>query len=186
MIVQAIYPDLISNVPSSNTENLLLEIGLEFPSEILVQVVHPVSDGPNSSVAHIPLSFLPPVKISILLPHDYPLQSSPEFDYIQADWLFEDDILKSALLGSWQAGECILYSWIEFVRSGAILQESGLLSPTNLLRFVKNGHKRSNVLTNTTGFSAIRQSLCVKHSLIMTHAKSYLLSSPNHSPVQSA
>jgi len=57
----------------------------------------------------------------------------PEISSIRAShlWLPEIDRLEVALLEMWQAGEPLLYNWVEYIRTGDFLDKLNLLSSTN-------------------------------------------------------
>ncbi|KAJ3512797.1 hypothetical protein NLJ89_g3313 [Agrocybe chaxingu] len=140
-VLQAIYPDFISNPSSFRNDKVLhLMLGVELPNETGIEVFSPQADHPNlaPSSSAILLSSLPPLRICLRFPSEYPLQKPPEITYIRVEylWFKQADALRCALLGSWQPGETILYSWIEFVRNGQFLRNLGLLSLSNILGLV--------------------------------------------------
>jgi len=65
-----------------------------------------------------------------VLPPAYPLRNPPEITLIRAThvWLPETQTLQAELLNLWQAGEPVLYNWVEFIRTGEFLQKMNLLS----------------------------------------------------------
>lgn len=81
----------------------------------------------------ISLSALPPLLLYIILPPSYPIHSPPEISSFRASHLWLPDIerLQAALLEMWQAGEPLLYNWVEYIRTGDFLEKMDLLSSTN-------------------------------------------------------
>ncbi|KAF8168223.1 hypothetical protein B0H34DRAFT_815744 [Crassisporium funariophilum] len=136
-VLRAIYPDWISD-DDFNTDRILhLEIFVELPQESLVQVVS--FDGSAESSATV--SVLPPIQIDVLLPYDYPLKQPPKIIALRThhSWLTTVNQVKSALLDSWQSGEIVLYTWVEFIRSGQFLRDGGSISDsTTTIRLVHN------------------------------------------------
>jgi E3 ubiquitin-protein ligase RNF14 len=57
----------------------------------------------------------------------------PEISSIRAShlWLPGIEQLQAALLAMWQAGEPLLYNWVEYIRTGDFLEKMNLLSSTN-------------------------------------------------------
>ncbi|KAF8971445.1 hypothetical protein BDZ97DRAFT_1786531 [Flammula alnicola] len=126
-VLKAIYPDFISNSSAFSTDNIIrLKLGIELPSETGFQIFHSTPTyGLTLQATSITLLFLPPILIDVYLPKEYPSCQPPQILSISAEaqWFSKEDALRSTLLDSWQRGETILYSWIEFVRSGQFLRE---------------------------------------------------------------
>lgn len=76
------------------------------------------------------LSILPPLLLQIILPPSYPLYNPPELVSIRAThhWMPHIPELQNLLLQMWQAGEGVLYNWVEFIRSGEFIDAVNLIS----------------------------------------------------------
>jgi len=85
------------------------------------------------TVMSISLSALPPLLLHIILPPTYPISSPPDINSLRAShlWLPEIERLQAALLEMWQAGEPLLYNWVEYIRTGEFLKKLDLLSSEN-------------------------------------------------------
>jgi len=79
------------------------------------------------------LSTLPPLLLHLILPPAYPLHVAPHIASIRAthEWLPDPARLSPVLLDLWQAGEPVLYNWIEHIRTGEFLELLELLSRTD-------------------------------------------------------
>jgi E3 ubiquitin-protein ligase RNF14 len=66
----------------------------------------------------------------MILPPSYPLHSAPQLTSIRAIYLCVPMLmrLQSILTEMWTPGEGVLYSWIEFIRTGDFLRSIGLTS----------------------------------------------------------
>lgn len=136
-ISQSIYPDCVS---TGGVQGLIkLEIPIELPepryivSETIPNVgkvsqsggtrdFHTNSLQQSSREAWISLSNLPPLLLEILLPQSYPLYTPPEIISLHAtrSWLPLSG-LQRQLKEMWQRGEGVLYTWIEWIRTGEFL-----------------------------------------------------------------
>jgi E3 ubiquitin-protein ligase RNF14 len=76
------------------------------------------------------LSTLPPLLLHLSLPLGYPINASPQILSIRAThlWLSKLLQLQAKLREQWQ-GEGVLYTWIEYIRTGEFLPELDMLSP---------------------------------------------------------
>jgi len=138
-VLESIYPEYVSSRSLDGT--LKLEIPIELPSSKSVIVSEPSSSVASATplperkptVLSISLSALPPLLLHIILPPSYPMRLPPEIGSIRAShlWLPEIDRLEVALLEMWQAGEPLLYNWVEYIRTGDFLEKMNLLSSTN-------------------------------------------------------
>ena len=70
------------------------------------------------------LSTLPPLLLHLTLAPTYPMYTPPVILYLRATllWLPRLDLLQRLLLERWSPGEGVLYSWVDFIRSGEFLQ----------------------------------------------------------------
>jgi len=138
-VLESIYPEYVSSRSLDGT--LKLEIPIELPSSKSVIISEPSSSVASATplperkptVLSISLSALPPLLLHIILPPSYPMRLPPEIGSIRAShlWLPEIDRLEVALLEMWQAGEPLLYNWVEYIRTGDFLEKMNLLSSTN-------------------------------------------------------
>ncbi len=117
-----------------------LEVPVELPAPRFVVAVQGVAV--QSEEAHlqhdmnsellpcermVSLSTLPPLLLEILLPPNYPLYDPPQIVSMHAmqSWL-PLARLHRILMDKWEAGEGVLFTWIECVRSGEFLGILGL------------------------------------------------------------
>jgi E3 ubiquitin-protein ligase RNF14 len=141
--LQSIYPEYVS---SKNLEGFVkLEIPVELSNPKSVIISEPITSASAPSlpertptVVSISASALPPFLLHIALPQSYPLHSPPEIISVRAThiWLPETLGLQVALTDMWQAGEPILYNWVEYIRTGEFLQKMGLLSAPDTIACV--------------------------------------------------
>jgi E3 ubiquitin-protein ligase RNF14 len=75
------------------------------------------------------LSDLPPILLQVLLPDSYPLHSPPQILSLHAthSWAPRLRVIIDQLLASWQAGEGVLYNWIEHIESGRFMHSLELM-----------------------------------------------------------
>jgi E3 ubiquitin-protein ligase RNF14 len=88
------------------------------------------TDDATDNYPSVSLSMLPPLLLEIILPSVYPIYIPPEIISLYAThgWLGKRiGPLRQHLLDTWQAGEGVLYNWIELIRSGEFLDTLGLL-----------------------------------------------------------
>lgn len=99
---------------------LKLEVPVEFdqPRHVIIQ-----DTGSKAEAERVSVSTLPPLLIHVSLPPAYPVQEAPQISFIRAThlWLPRPDTLVKHLTGMWRAGEGVLYSWIECLRTGEFL-----------------------------------------------------------------
>lgn len=95
---------------------------MEFDHPRNVTIVRDVT-GDDAEVQSMSVSTLPPLLIHISLPPAYPLQEGPRISLLRAAhlWLPKTGVLAKHLAQMWQAGECVLYAWIECLRTGEFL-----------------------------------------------------------------
>jgi E3 ubiquitin-protein ligase RNF14 len=141
---QSIYPEVVSNDISEGA--LKLEIPVEFGELRAMSVIgDPTLLASASETNHdaqvqmLSLSTLPPLLLHIILPPSYPLHSSPEIVSIHAIhmWLPRLSDLQNILIKMWNAGEGVLYKWVEFLRSGEFLNSMDLTTSFyNIIQWV--------------------------------------------------
>ncbi|KAF8168338.1 hypothetical protein B0H34DRAFT_855092 [Crassisporium funariophilum] len=137
-VLESIYPEYIS---SQNMDGILkLEIPVEFESPVSITIAEDSPSSPTSMMPESPdkkstsetlvLSALPPLMFHITLPPSYPLHGPPEIILLRAThmWLPQMQVLQTILLEMWQAGEPVLYNWVEYIRSGEFLRKMSLVT----------------------------------------------------------
>jgi E3 ubiquitin-protein ligase RNF14 len=69
------------------------------------------------------LSSLPPLIFHLILPPDYPLHAPPQIVSLRAthSWFLRIPDLQDLLIDMWQAGEGVLYNWVESIRTAEFL-----------------------------------------------------------------
>ncbi|PPR01177.1 hypothetical protein CVT24_006053, partial [Panaeolus cyanescens] len=138
-VLESIYPEFISSTTADAI--LKLEVPVEFSgskttliSESTLASITP-DDIPQkkATLQVISIDALPPLLLQLTLPPSYPLFKPPEIVSIRAmhTWLPDVSALHPILLEMWQPGDGILYTWIEFIRTGEFLNNLKLLSTAN-------------------------------------------------------
>ncbi|KZT06754.1 RWD-domain-containing protein [Laetiporus sulphureus 93-53] len=132
-VLESIYPDCVSSDISSGS--VKLEIPVEFSEARTVSIEndHTVYSagnvppcGSSCGVAEVPhylsLTSLPPLLLDVLLPPSYPYHP-PIITSLHAtnSWLPLTLGLQRRLIEMWQDGEGVLYTWVEWIRSGEFL-----------------------------------------------------------------
>lgn len=121
-------------------KSLRLEIPVEFGAPRKVRVEEDAflaqSNSPSVPPLIVPLSSLPPITLNVVLPALYPMKDPPTLTSIRAAhfWLPQIPRLHQALIDMWEPGEGVLYSWIEFLRSGEFLDAVNLLDDNDDIR----------------------------------------------------
>ncbi|KAJ3508059.1 hypothetical protein NLJ89_g5962 [Agrocybe chaxingu] len=139
-VLESIYPEYISSQTQEAT--LRLEVPIELGSSTSVIISEPRSPQPSangllakkSTVQTVTLAVLPPLLLNITLPPSYPLFDPPQIISIRAThvWLPNATLLlREALLEMWQAGEPVIYNWIEYIRTGEFLAKLNLRTPSH-------------------------------------------------------
>lgn len=115
-VLQAIYPDCLFG--DSDGYKLCI------PIEISSQEVY-IGETMSAQLAH-----LPPLILDFILPQSYPKSRRPELNFIRStyDWLAEKQLqsLRSHLSDMW-SGEGVLYSWMEYIRTGDLFVDLGMI-----------------------------------------------------------
>ncbi|KAF8895056.1 RWD domain-containing protein [Gymnopilus junonius] len=136
-VLESIYPEFLS---SRSVDRIIkFEIPVEFG--ILKPVAIAESRQPSTlrlseekpTLQTLSLSALPPLLLHIVLPSLYPLYDPPEITSLRAThlWVPEIERLQGILVNMWQAGEPLLFNWIEYIRTGEFLRKMDLLSTVN-------------------------------------------------------
>ncbi|KAE9410815.1 hypothetical protein BT96DRAFT_961538 [Gymnopus androsaceus JB14] len=131
-VLESIYPDYISNDASKGSLKLEIPIEFEVPHKVYIEDTNQA----GSSSDPITLSLLPPLLVTITLPPTYPLRAPPQLVSIRAThvWMPYTPQLQQLLIDMWQAGEGVLYNWIEFIRSGKFLDALGMIQDPRIIQ----------------------------------------------------
>ncbi|KAF5337391.1 hypothetical protein D9611_003252 [Ephemerocybe angulata] len=123
-VVQSIYPEYVSSHLNEGNLKLEVPVELEHPQDVTI-----ARDVPSDSSAFpmsetVSVSTLPALLIHISLPSTYPLEESPRISSIRAThlWLPRIGKLNKLLTDMWQAGDGVLYMWLEYLRTGEFLK----------------------------------------------------------------
>ena len=83
------------------------------------------------------LSSLPPLLLHLILPSGYPLFSPPKIVSLRAthSWFSRLPDIQETLLKMWQAGEGVLYNWVELIRTAEFFSSLDL-DQDNIIRCV--------------------------------------------------
>ncbi|KAF9042083.1 hypothetical protein BJ165DRAFT_1349187 [Panaeolus papilionaceus] len=138
-VLESIYPEFITSTTSDSI--LKLEIPVEFsePRTVLISestsLTPSTSDTPviptrKATLQTLSLTSLPSLLLQLILPPSYPLFTPPQIVSIRAmhTWLPDVSALNPLLLEMWQKGEGVLYTWMEFIRTGEFLNNLKLVS----------------------------------------------------------
>ncbi|KAF9036464.1 hypothetical protein BDZ89DRAFT_1100630 [Hymenopellis radicata] len=119
-VLESIYPDCVSSQICNGS--LKLEIPVEFGEPRNVAISH------NGSTELLTLAMLPPLLLDIVLPDSYP-RDPPRIASLRAThfWLPYTIKLEEELLNMFQAGEGVLYTWVDFIRTGQFLESLGMI-----------------------------------------------------------
>lgn len=136
---QSIHPTIcIANEDAIVTLRVPVELGQDTPLNIF-PVSHDVYLSSSSFVpkdfSHtVSLSVLPPIHLRIVLPPSYPSQSPPIIQSLHATsaWLPPSTLplIKERMSAMWSPGDesGILYTWVEWIRTGDFLTDIGFLA----------------------------------------------------------
>ncbi|KIM84557.1 hypothetical protein PILCRDRAFT_387571 [Piloderma croceum F 1598] len=91
------------------------------PSENLKDNLTPPTTPERSQ--ELLLSSLPPLILHLILPPNYPLHAPPQIVSLRAthSWFLRIPDLQDLLIDMWQAGEGVLYNWVESIRTAEFL-----------------------------------------------------------------
>ncbi|KAL6304222.1 hypothetical protein BKA93DRAFT_733706 [Sparassis latifolia] len=140
-VLESIYPDCVSNDIKHGI--VKLEVPIEFPDPRSIALVddhttpfrrtdrfpHGLLHSRTAGLSILSLSTLPPILLDVLLPPTYPY-TPPEIVSIHAthSWLPRNLGLHRSLMEKWREGEGVLYTWVEWIRTGDFLDGCGLVS----------------------------------------------------------
>lgn len=84
-------------------------------------------------VETLSVSVLPPILLQVKLPPGYPMYSPPEIVALRTThhWLPAGQASQKGLLDLWKSGESILYTWIEYLRTGEFLRDMNIAPSTD-------------------------------------------------------
>jgi E3 ubiquitin-protein ligase RNF14 len=122
---QSIYPDYVSRDASSDIIKFEIPVDLECPMGVFVMG----SGNAELQEHHLSLSSLPPVFLEIVLPPAYPLHAAPDIVscHVSGSWVPRSGRLLEKLIGLWQPGDVILYTWVEWIRSAEFLVSMNMI-----------------------------------------------------------
>ncbi|KAK7694417.1 hypothetical protein QCA50_001603 [Cerrena zonata] len=149
-VLESIYPDYISGDPSNGI--LRLEVPVELSEH------HSLISVEDKILAS--LSTLPPLLLEIILPPNYPLYAPPQILSLHAThaWLPPSVSLQKLLLDMWQTGEGVIYSWIEWIRSGTFLEVLKYISIRDGKLFLRLPHPDLDLIVNKlTAFDSSKE-----------------------------
>lgn len=154
-VLKSIYPDYIVE---STADSIRLEVPVELGSERHVELV-PDAGSSTSISPSLDLTYLPRLLLTVSIPSAYPLHIPPSIVSIHAthSWLPGTSRLVQPLLQLWTEGEGTLYSWVEFIRSGEMLERLGYVDSLGNIRYAQllviPAHRES-IDASYTGFLA--------------------------------
>ncbi|KAI0735402.1 RWD-domain-containing protein [Earliella scabrosa] len=144
-VLESIHPECLSSTPSDGRIKLEIPVDLPESTVVSVRTEHPMdhatSAGPSTGTS-LSLSTLPPILLEISLPPSYPF-TAPLIRATHAtySWLPPNDPnLRSCLANKWEQGEGVLYTWVEWIRSGDFLEELNLVSVIKGQRTIHISH----------------------------------------------
>jgi hypothetical protein len=128
---QATYPDTLPPDAHTIGEPFTLEIGVELEKPIIAHV-ESLRGGPSHLACTAPISRLPPLYLTIILPPTYPNHDPPHIHSLRSEcnWIPSEslDLLAARLLEMWNNGNMVLPLWILCIRNGeGFLNSIGLL-----------------------------------------------------------
>ena len=111
---------------------------------VLLQASHANRDRPSTSGASssttLLLTALPPILLDVSLPQAYPYVT-PQIRTVHAthSWLPQvGTALRDHLARKWESGEGVLYTWVEWVRTGEFLDDLRLTEATDGQRTIRS------------------------------------------------
>lgn len=130
-VLKSIYPDYISSI-EHNALRLLIPLEFGTPRKVLC------TDAVTQQTADVQLKHLPPILLSIGLPPGYPSEECAVISsiFVTCSWLRDLVRLRETLQSMFILGEGILYQWVEFIRSGDVLDALGMVSGQGVIKYV--------------------------------------------------
>ena len=121
---------------------LEVPVDLPEPTEVSIQIGTPNPEssdqaGPSSPKV-LSVSVLPPLLLDISIPPAYPY-ASPHLRTVHAthSWLINASELRDQLAEKWVKGEGVLYTWVEWIRSGEFLDDLHMTEVENGRRIIR-------------------------------------------------
>ena len=118
---QFTYPDFLPSKRPDYDEQFVLQVAVQLPEPTSVHIMeHNTTDTAYTAI----VSHLPPLRLNLLLPPNYPLEHPPVILSLDSvnDWLTPANIqlLKDSLTTLWDK-ENVLGIWIDHIRNGELL-----------------------------------------------------------------
>ncbi|KAI0824126.1 RWD-domain-containing protein [Trametes gibbosa] len=148
-VLESIYPECLS---ADTVKGLIrLEVPVELPQATAVSI-HGNLLTENGSYSNAPegrsLSTLPPILLDVCIPPQYPFVP-PQIRTIHSthSWLSTTSgDLRERLAGMWEPGEGVLYSWVEWIRSGDFLDSLEMSAMVDSKRVIRIPHPTPQLL----------------------------------------
>ncbi|KAI0768503.1 RWD-domain-containing protein [Trametes elegans] len=153
-VLESIHPHCLS--VDATQGRIRLEVPVELPDATAVSIHSDLltENGPSSSKAPASppktaiLSTLPPILIDVCIPPSYPY-APPQIRTVHAthSWLPVARFrLADRLAEMWEAGEGVLYNWVEWIRSGDFLDALRISSAEDGKRVIRILHPTPSLL----------------------------------------
>ncbi|KAG9019618.1 translation termination inhibitor protein itt1 [Tulasnella sp. 427] len=124
-VAQSIYENQLSVKDVSNGSLLVeMEMYIELEGQWKVNLIGPLNlSDPTPHTISLELSYLPPVRLTILLPSTYPLQDSAKVVTVHAahSWLDQASLRAALQTVANENSEGIIWPIFEYVRDGSLL-----------------------------------------------------------------
>ncbi|KAI0757225.1 RWD-domain-containing protein [Daedaleopsis nitida] len=152
-VLESIHPECLSSSDACKG-SVRLDIPVDLPQSTLVSVHNnSISNGEPSpsnrtNNLSIPLATLPPVLLDVFLPASYPFVP-PQIQTLHTtySWLpINGSDLIDRLIAKWEIGEGVLYTWVEWIRSGDFLDDLGLTTNEKGQRIIRLSHPTPGLL----------------------------------------
>ncbi|KAJ2928966.1 hypothetical protein H1R20_g8231, partial [Candolleomyces eurysporus] len=145
-VLESIYPEYVSSQLNDGTLKLEVPVELERNRKLTITCNAPHDPSTSSPMTeNLVVSTLPPLLVYLALPHTYPLHKPPQLLSIRAThlWLPNIERLSKLLTDMWQAGDGVLYAWIEYLRTGEFLQPLDLSNGSNSIITIEHSNPPS-------------------------------------------
>ncbi|KAI0639186.1 RWD-domain-containing protein [Trametes polyzona] len=164
-VLESIYPECLSVDTSKGL--IRLEVPVELPDATAVSIHNDLltetgsssnspAAGPSTSTGSsdgqantLTLTTLPPILLDVCIPPAYP-HVPPQIRSIHAthSWVPPARVggLRERLAGMWEAGEGVLYSWVEWIRSGEFLDALEMCETEEGRRIIRIPHPTPQLL----------------------------------------